>query len=92
MSKYQILSKQPITSKYVGFTVFHDYIVEVKYSKETIDKIDNFYQKYTEPTEENILELEKVIKNQSHIKFTIRRNNKQAMQLKKILSKNLYLG
>lgn len=92
MSKYQIVSKQPIKNRYVGFTVFQDYIVEAKYSKETINKIDNFYQKYTEPTDENILELEKIIKNQSHIKFTIKRNNKQATQLKKTLSKNLYLG
>ncbi len=75
----------------IVLNVVGPYIIEAHYDKQTIERIEHFYQTTKTLTSEKRNELEAILALPARIKFVILRNERKAEKLAKLFSKRFYL-
>ena len=86
----QVKLKSIDAIKYDSITVHGDYIITVKFKKNTTNLIDTLY-KESKSVAELETKLDNSTKNNLPIKFTIERNKQKAIKIRRLLSADFYI-
>ncbi|MEX2436707.1 MAG: hypothetical protein WD471_00910 [Candidatus Paceibacterota bacterium] len=85
--KYVIAPEIGFDNNY-NLNIYGDFIIEIIFDKGTANKIDGFYDKYVEITQENILELKNIVSKKGDNKLIISRDRKKSLSLRSLLMQN----
>lgn len=83
--KYKIRTDLGYENNY-NLNIYGDFVIEVLFDKDTANKIDDFYKKYDDITQENTLELKDIVSKNGENRLTVYKDKDKAESLRSTLT------